>query len=65
MLAVVDIHGSIGEGACVGLTIDLALPLQIITFDENGVTGHVNHEGCYNGVRCVRCHLMPLFWVQS
>ena len=25
--------------------------LQIVTFDSAGVTGHVNHEGCYNGVR--------------
>ena len=26
-------------------------PLQIITFDPMGVTGHINHEGCYTGVR--------------
>ena len=27
---------------------------QIITFDPAGVTGHKNHKGCHDGVRCAR-----------
>lgn len=26
--------------------------VQIITFDPAGVTGHKNHKGCHDGVRC-------------
>ena len=32
--------------------IDTCCGVQIITFDPAGVTGHKNHKGCHDGVRC-------------